>query len=295
MGPRWSLLHFLTHDNQITIYSTHARMSSFVRRTKHPDFETLPPELRLMIFEECILEYEQTSPDRELELVAQAEKWIYWDETEMQYLENADQEPSTLLWWVLERITIACLNTTMIGCLSGPIFLMMAATTLYNIFLGLRFVYLISFSIVAAQPIGEKQNNRIEELPSTTIGHELLVLWIFIKAVVSLLWRGCKSLIEAIVERHDVEPNQSEVVLRALQEHPHTLYDLPIFYLSKGLRKEALKAAKYLGRRPPLRQKRSMFSECRELKDFLGCVGIPGRSCGHNLVRWVRCEEEDDE
>ena len=245
MGKKFSLLHLLSHEQQLEIYREHANLSSRSRQAQRPDFEVLPPEIRLMVFVEFIRDHEQNSEQnwrRSLENMATGlcQKCI-----EEQLFETQPRQPGGLLFRMVKSIATACIRLVILGLMSPGIYLYIWTSMAWQVWQIPKRIY---------SPA---------KIPRTDILHEALVIRMLFVSVVMLSVLGCLliPLFVVVLFLPDDDQVVEVDILKFYEEQDDEVYDLPIFYLNQTLSAEALKAARCLKYNPPQYRLRRKFIE----------------------------------
>jgi hypothetical protein len=242
MGQRFSLLHLLPHEQQLEIYREHADLSSQNRQSKRPAFEGLPPELRLMIFKECIREYERNSGQSRRRCLERVATDLCPECIDEHLFGKQPWQTGGRLSQTLKSIWTAYLRILVVAIASPGICLYIWAVILWRVWQSLKRV---------CSPANIPQTNNL---------HEKLVFWMLLKRAAMMCLFACFSIpLSILVVPFLPECDLAVETLKFCEEQDDEVYDLPIFYLNKSLRVEALRAARGLKYSTPKPRPRRKF------------------------------------
>jgi hypothetical protein len=297
MGQRYSLLHLLSHDQQLDVYRTHTRLETMIRPQKRPDFESLPPEIRAMIFEKCIREHGATSAYKNL--LKEAAQYVITTKYMRSWVKHHPRFNKFPLRvsYILETFfwLVECwVSRTFDACVRHPyvLFLLVCGIASGAILTAMpiehpRFLCSVYASAMVLI-LGEhcSRQGKTLALPRKKVWHEVLAIWVVLKNLATLPWRGLVFLrtwklllwydyaaqsIDYVDENHlrDFIRTRSSLpdpgTVHIFHDQPAEVYDLPIFFLNRGLRSESLELAKILGHGCPPPRSRRMLSNSPNL------------------------------
>lgn len=223
MAQRFSLLCFLSNDEQTYVSSVQAELHCRIYG-RRPRLEMLPAELRDMIFRQCILD-DHANPFVQSNPIRRFDV----DRTVAFYI--------TLLVASIVSITSLVVLVVLLVCPGEQSILLWR----WCASLALLALYTILQASVAL-PLRWRQNASAPR-PRTSIWQEFL---------------AASVLMEDLLLPYDLSMDQRAA--QVCQKVPRQCYDLPIFFLNRGLRDDALGTAKRIGFRQPSDRPRDLIA-----------------------------------
>ena len=231
-GRRWSILHLLSHEQQLQVFRLHTQISGLIWPRPRPRLDDLPPELRLMIFEACI---EQHTTERQL-LESDYGKQPKWVGLIM------SPELFRRLDWLIEKTVVGIRITAgLAGVLANLKFAEWSGSVHLLGVVGCLLLWWrkgVLLRLKRARDGISRLRDPDRPIPPTTLGHEVLGVAIlglgFVMALPKMIWQ---------IETEDGTSSVKDNGLGPRKEWFGGVYQLPIFLLNKQLRGEAIGAA----------------------------------------------------